>query len=91
MVWLTRWTPPSPLVWPAFVAVFRTSRDLYTARDSLELNFSPLSEKRFAGHRQRVMYLLTRMSAVPSAVDSAAALDDVHVCARLNRSVKTRM
>ena len=45
---------------------------LYTASDSLEQNCIPLSERRLAGHPQRGMYLLTRISALLSAMTSAA-------------------
>ena len=56
----------------ALVGIFRMPRSLYTASDSLKQNCSPLSERRLAGHPQGGMYSLTRMSAVPLAVNSAA-------------------
>ena len=51
---------------------FCVPKSLHTASDSMEQNCSPLSERRLVGHPQRGMYLLTRMSAVPAAVNSAA-------------------
>ena len=57
------------------------ARNLCTESVNLEQNCSPLSERRLAGHPQRGIYLLTRMSEVPSAVNSAAKTVGVHVCA----------
>lgn len=43
-----------------------------TACDSLEQDRSPILVRRLAGHHQRGMHVLTKMSAVPSVVNSAA-------------------
>ena len=68
---------------------FRMPRSLYTASDSLYQNCSPLSERRLDGHPQRGMHLLTRMSAVPSAMNSATEAACMSA-RRLNLSVKSK-
>ena len=89
-MWLRRSTPPLPLGWWALVAILCMPRSLYTANNSLEQNCSPLSERRLSGHPQRSMYLSTRMSAAPSAVNSAS--ETAYMSARwLNLPVKSKM
>ena len=64
-------------------------RSLYAASDSLENNCRPLWEKGLAGHPHRGIYFLTKMLAVPSAVNSAAGAAYMSA-RRLNLSVKSR-
>ena len=68
--------------------IFCMPRSLYTESDRLEKNCSPLSERRLDGHPETGMYLLTRISAEPSAAHST--VETAYMSARrLNRSVKS--
>ena len=69
---------------------FARAEEFVNSVRQLEHNWRPLSERRLTGHPQSGKYLLTRMSAVPSAVNSTA--ETAYMSARrLKRSVKRSM
>ena len=67
-----------------------TPNSWYIACESLEQNCRPLSESMLRGHPHKGMYLLTRMLAVPSAVNSAAVTANISA-RRLKRLVINKM
>ena len=77
-------------------AVVRACVDLVDTKafvdgvESFEVNCSPLSDMRVTGHPHRGMYWSMRMSAVPAAVNWAAATA-FKSARRLKRSVKRKM
>ena len=72
------------------VETFCMPRCLYTASDSLEQRYSPLSEGSLVGRPPRGMYLLPRKLVLPSTVNSTE--ETAYMSARgLNLSVKRRM